>query len=474
MAVRPRDRRRRGGPSRSSAGRRGGKPGFTLPFDYAATFRLEGRPGRVAEDVVNIGAEGIFVATAIGYGLEEDRAAPTSVSEGLPPGARLIPANVKLGHIPPETLISGFRVDPRFVPAVFRSRRGDPDPGDPESFDPADLELVADATPPESLRASDRDRVFQRLKPASEISFLFSMVDSATGRELQDEPTHNLASLGKSTGERPFRPLARPLAFQPRSTLRIQIIELTEGVRGTLFIVLYGYKLLDLAGCSGEVVRGLAALASRNGRETGGDGPGRRKVIPFDYVATFDLVGRPGNVLEDEVAVNVEGGFVTTSIGYGLASESADPTIRLRFDESSSAPVRLNGVELDRFPAAALLDGFRIRPEFLRLVLQPGGGVGNALADVSPGVANRAFETLGRPREVSFRYSIFDTATGRALQNRPLHNVAGLGIADGDRPFKRLARPMSFLPRSTIRVRVEEHFGRGRLFIVFQGYKLLG
>jgi hypothetical protein len=32
---------------------------------------------------------------------------------------------------------------------------------------------------------------------------------------------------------------------------------------------------------------------------------------------------------------------------------------------------------------------------------------------------------------------------------------------------------MSFLPRSTIRVQVEERFGRGTLFIAFQGYKLL-
>ena len=32
---------------------------------------------------------------------------------------------------------------------------------------------------------------------------------------------------------------------------------------------------------------------------------------------------------------------------------------------------------------------------------------------------------------------------------------------------------MTFLPRSTIRVQVEEAFGRGRLFLVFQGYKML-
>jgi hypothetical protein len=84
------------------------------------------------------------------------------------------------------------------------------------------------------------------------------------------------------------------------------------------------------------------------------------------------------------------------------------------------------------------------------------------------------FESLNRPESVSFRYSIFDTGRGHELQNLPLHNIAGLGSADGDRPFKRFARPALFLPRSTVRVRVEEQFGRGILFMALQGYKILG
>ena len=88
-------------------------------------------------------------------------------------------------------------------------------------------------------------------------------------------------------------------------------------------------------------------------------------------------------------------------------------------------------------------------------------------------LANQIFESLNRPEDVSFRYSIFDGGSGRELQNQPLNNIAGLGIATGERPFKKFARPMIFLPRSTIRVTVEERFGRGRLFFVFQGYKVL-
>ena len=44
-----------------------------IPYDYAATFVLTGRPGNVVQDVINISPEGGFVAVAIGYGLEEER-----------------------------------------------------------------------------------------------------------------------------------------------------------------------------------------------------------------------------------------------------------------------------------------------------------------------------------------------------------------------------------------------------------------
>ena len=104
--------------------------------------------------------------------------------------------------------------------------------------------------------------LLQRIKASEEISFLFSLVDSATGREFQDQAAHNLASLGKSNGERPFRLLAQPFHFAPRSTLRVQITERTEGVRGTLFIVLYGYKILGTS-C---VSRARDAAAARDRR----------------------------------------------------------------------------------------------------------------------------------------------------------------------------------------------------------------
>jgi hypothetical protein len=82
-------------------------------------------------------------------------------------------------------------------------------------------------------------------------------------------------------------------------------------------------------------------------------------------------------------------------------------------------------------------------------------------------------------RAIDFKYSIVDSGSGRELQNRPIHNIAGLGEPNGNRPFRPLAKPMVFMPRSTIRVEVEEvseediHKG-AELFIVLHGYKMLG
>ena len=156
------------------------------------------------------------------------------------------------------------------------------------------------------------------MKSPEEISFLFSLVDTASGRELQDEPTHNLASLGISNGERPFRLLAQPLSFLPRSTLRLQVIERSQDTRGTLFIVLYGYKIFAAAGCPEPLVRTLRGPFVCPTESIGNPSD---RVIPFDYVASVQLTGRPGNLLDTEIPINVEGGFVSTALGYGLAAE---------------------------------------------------------------------------------------------------------------------------------------------------------
>jgi hypothetical protein len=445
--------------------------GMIILYDHTATFELTGRPGNIVQDVINVGSDGVFVATAIGYGFEEQRARAILNPAGTAPatGAQVVPGDATLGQIPLAALIEGFRISPRFAPLVFADRATG------HVF--TDQPLAGDL-----FFGSTQDRsVLEKVKTPADISFTFSIVDGGTGREFQDQPAHNLASLGRSNGQRPFRWLARPLSFLPRSTLRLQVAERTEGAQGTLFIVLYGYKILNSA-CSEPALR---AVQAEQAHSNGTYGEADPRTIPFDYVTTFELTGNPGQLIEDEVSVNVEGGFVATSIGYGLAVDSLGVTVEFEripdildlvlrnsiINWSRTSLIDLNKFPLRLFPASALRDGIRIRPDFLRVALANNGSLANNL----PGnLADKIFEVINRPEDVSFRYAFFDGGTGHELQNRSINNIAGLGIANGERPFKKLSRPMSFLPRSTIRVQVEERFGRGTLFIAFQGYKLIG
>jgi hypothetical protein len=449
------------------------------------------------QDVINIGPDGAFVAVAIGYGFEEDRRRPIKleVPRAQPAVIRAFnPAQLTLGLLPVDALLHGFRLSPPFVRQLSLSQ-----PPAAVGQSPLDFPLADDAL----------GAVLERVKPAEDISFLFSMIDTSSGRELQDEPTHNLASLGKSNGERPFRVLARPLYLGPRASLRLQVVERSEGVRGTLFIVLIGYRVYQPTSCPPTDPTELLRRSPRGGARF--TAPTTR-ALPFDYAATFNLQGIPGNQLEDEIVLNSDGAFIATSVGYGLAAsdqsvplsvaylerledvrrKAGDPPIFF-LDKASKAVqfkdkptfVNLRTLPLGTFSIDALRDGVRIRPALVRMAFQEGGQLSQAfplhligLSPVPEWISKEkqlsVFERLNRPDEVQFRYSFFDTGRGRDLQNQPLLNVAGLGIANGDRPFKQLARPLVFPPRSTIRLRVEEVTGRGTLYIVFQGHKRFG
>lgn len=439
-----------GGPRRAGPVSQGG----VIPFDYAAPFRLRGVPGNLVQGVINIGSDGTFVATAIGYGLEEDRARTLHLPL-IGPDQTFKLGDIKLSDLPSDALVEGFRSKP----ALPIGEAG----------------VTATGLSLDSIVAQQsRDTLLERMHPQSDISFFLSMVDSSSGRELQDEPVHNLASLGKSNGERPFRLLPHPLSFAPRSTLRLQVIENSEGVQGTLFIVLYGYKMLAPSHCPEPIVRRLRGAPGCEGEVIGLPSMG---IVPFDYVANIELLGIPQRIVQQEVNVSVEGGFVATALGYALATE--DPRVRIasaivsqgRAKPGKPPVVDLNALPLSVFGIQAVRNGFRIRPGLLRIVLRDGGGLTSRLA---LDLADKIFEPLDRAEDVSFRYTIVDGGTGRELQNGLINNIAGLGIANGDRPFKTFARPMIFAPRSSIRVIVQEHFGRGRLFMTFQGYKLDG
>jgi hypothetical protein len=214
------------------------------------------------------------------------------------------------------------------------------------------------------------------------------------------------------------------------------------------------------------------------------------KEIPYDYVATFTLTGRPSNRVQDVINISIEGAFVAVSIGYSfipallpelgaIPSEFSDGVIRAGPPPSPTTLLRI------------IAQTIAVRALEVEDQLQP--------PDTPPERANlletvRRLETLIAPfvdpRQflqcllvklcgIDFRYSIIDSGTGRELQNLAIHNIAGLGKADGDRPFRPLAKPMMFMPRSTIRIEVEEIsvgsiYSGAQLFIVLHGYKMLG
>jgi hypothetical protein len=444
-----------------------------IPYEYVADFTLRGDVGNLVQDVINVSVEGIFVAVSIGYGLDEDQDRDASLTlltgpdrEPRDPVDPAKPKNLeKLGeitldNIPPDALIEGFRITPSFSAAVIQ----------------ANGQLNGD------LPFNVAKGIFQRLKQHDNFGFLLSIVDTATGRELQNKPVHSVATLGRADGRRPFKMLPQPLVFLPRSTIRLQVEERTAQVQGRLFISIQGYKILGLAGALEEETRRLGTFDPLSkipiyDHETGSYrtlGEALRqempttKVIPFDYVSTVDLTGKRGNIVEDEVPVNVDGSYVATAVSYSL--DAADMQVELDQATISTNLVDLKKIRLiDIKPAQALLDGIRLHPLRVRFAFTREG----RLSVVDKDLAGRMIQSLNRPEEVRFLYSITDSGTGRELQNQRVHSVASLGIANGERPFKIFHKPMTFLPRSTIRVQVEEIFGRGRLFLVFQGYKML-
>jgi len=457
--------------------------GRIIPYDYVAEFPIKGVVGNLVQDVISISVEGLFYAVAISYGFDEERAAPlnlvTGTGSGRTPENPTTLGDLTLDNIPPDVLVEGFRLNPDLARVAVK--------GD-----------SLDATLPFEVAKV----FFQRLRKTENFNFLFSIVDTATGRELQNEPVHSVATLGRADGRRPFKMLPQPMVFMPRSTIRLQVEETMAGVSGRLFIVLQGYKILEADNRMEEELKRFTHFdpgkripvydhVTGNYRTLGEaiqqDIPTTR-IVPFDYVSTLDLEGIPGKLQEDEVPINVDGGYVTTAIGYSLETHDTNIQVLLGDDNDpenkQAKTINLRAIKLaDIKPVQALLDGIRIHPLRVRFAFTSGGQLATVPRDMvsQPVIVNgrsdekisRMFQRLNLPEEVRFRYSFNDSGTGRDLQNRPLLNIAGLGIANGDRPFKVFHKPIMFLPRSSIRIQVEEIFGRGRLYIVFQGYKIL-
>ena len=217
------------------------------------------------------------------------------------------------------------------------------------------------------------------------------------------------------------------------------------------------------------------------------------RTIPFDHSFQFHLEGLPQKTHRKTVTVSVESAFTAVSIGYGVVPEVSplvfgidvdevfdderNPTLRnLGFrnvldslERSLSATPDVPG---DTPPLeAALRNGIKLNPDFATLALQNGG---NARVDRTS--FSRLFQVASAPPdEVQFLYALFDEASGREFQSAPLLSIAGLGAADGKRPFRYFAQPIKFTPLATIRMEVTELSDfRGELHVALHGFKALG
>ena len=232
-----------------------------------------------------------------------------------------------------------------------------------------------------------------------------------------------------------------------------------------------------------------ATLPIRPG-ETQGSVP--RRTIPFDYAFRYELAGTPRNVLDATVTVSVEAAFVAVSIGYGVIPKvspikfPAPPTgfitampgslrevfpgIDLLAQAVGESP-KLGRGGIGPQTASALTNGIKLNPDLAERALLSG-----ADTPLDPGILKSLFQVVAPPPDqIQFLYAIFDEGTGRAFQDEPMLNIAGLGIANGDRPFRYFAKPIVFAPRSTIRMQVTEVSDfQGELHVSMQGYKVLG
>jgi hypothetical protein len=171
--------------------------GVIIPYDHAATFELTGRPGNIVQDVINVASDGVFVATAIGYGFDEQRARPinnpapaVALAPAPAPASLVIPGDVPLGQLPLTALIEGFRINPQFASMAFTAA-----PNRVFSGQPIASELF--------FGSGAARGVIERVKPPEDISFFFSIVDSDTGREFQDQASdHSVCWRARSRSSR--------------------------------------------------------------------------------------------------------------------------------------------------------------------------------------------------------------------------------------------------------------------------------
>jgi hypothetical protein len=206
--------------------------------------------------------------------------------------------------------------------------------------------------------------------------------------------------------------------------------------------------------------------------------------VPYDYSFIVPLSGLVDNTVRGYVTVSVEAPFVAASIGYGVLPEFAavpfGPTLAEVIGAAAAAIPGATCSLADITVAMVLTAARRAVPGAaetgLQLRLNPAVAraalAANGTGGISGQTLGRLFQIDAPATGVPFLYALFDEATGRAFQSEPVFSLAGLGSADGDRPFRTFPSPITFGPRSTLRLEVTERSETaGTLFVTLHGYK---
>ena len=403
----------------------------TIPFDYIFQFQLLGQPHNKVQDVVEISVEGIFVATAVGYSMVPDERVSPRFFEPV---------------ADPQTLPGA----PAAVP-LFEDGNG-------ESL-PSGLLVAGAPNTPYSLLASPPDTV---------------VLESA------------VAAGGTGTGPREVRRGTIGPAGVNQESIEgmaenslLQIWDRSRGLFSPLLRV--GFNLAPVIGPD-PVSGRLPAAGSRSvfvyGSASGGPvNLGRLSSSSEDVqpVGSEILLESLPTFGRTTFRAEVPLGDVPLAAGdlllaRGQSSEVGFTAFALPRPRPSTLSLEavMRGLEKSGFDLTA---GLRFNPQFANRLTAD-----LPLDQIDPQVREKIFETgCVASEEVSFLYSIDVVSTGRELQSQPIHNIAGLGIANGDRPFRPFAKPVTLQPRSSVRIQIEELAARpGTLYIVLHGYKVLG
>jgi hypothetical protein len=435
-------------PPRGEARLRSAPPAKTIPFDYAFQFALQGRRGNKVQDVVEISTEGVFVALSVGYSvmLDEQRTArtfqPVIDQRTTLNSPVFVPLFTDLGggSFPTETLVGFVLIgSPGTEMAILQLDADTPSVIKPTDRIGADGTIIVDLRgilpPPDNvLRVWD--------KTHNLLSELFAVADPPTP-VIGPNPTNKKVPAAGDTIVHVYG--------RPEDTVEVFLLENSTGTAlqmtdvdppHTKKITLKETQLVD---------RRTGSKAVEH-KVPGPDGKPVNKPLS------------PGDVLLVRLASSDGGG--------DIAAATRLPSSMFAIPRPSLSTLTLAALASGLAQSGAdLTRGFRLNPDAITFATAD-----LPLDQLSNRTRERIFETGSvAAEEVSFLYSLDMGNTGREYQNKPIHNIAGLGIANGDRPMRPFAKPMVFEPRSFIRLQIEEISGpAGTLFVVLQGYKILG